>query len=152
VAIGVAVFVAIVAWTAVVIVSKRRVPKPRIVIVPAEAFRSRVLALRGNTPMRWAGLADAVRAYLAAVRPDLGAELTTAELLSRIEDETAGEPSAVQPSSRRRYVATILRQGDLEKFSPWGASTANFDEVLNQALEIPSWAEPQVASEEKAAA
>jgi hypothetical protein len=150
VAIGIAALAAIAAWTAVVIVSKRRVPKPRIVIVPAEAFRSRVLALRGNAPMRWAGLADAVRAYLAAVRPDLGAELTTAELLSRIEDETAGEPPAVQPSSRRRYVAAILRQGDLEKFSPWGALPSNFDEALNRALEIPSWAEPQPMEEEAA--
>jgi len=173
VAIGIAALAAIAAWTAAVILAKRRVPKPHIVIVPSEAFRSRVLALRGNAPMRWAGLADAVRAYLAAVRPDLGAELTTAELLSRIEEEEqaerwrpagwtaagsavppvlAGEPPAVQPSSRRRYVAAILRQGDLEKFSPWGASPANFDEVLNRALEIPSWAEPQVASEEEAAA
>jgi hypothetical protein len=172
VAIGIAALAAIVVWAAVVILAKRRVPKPHIVIVPAEAFRSRVLALRGNAPMRWAGLADAVRAYLAAVRPDLGAELTTAELLSRIEGEEqaerwrpagwtaagsaappvlAGEPPAVQPSSRRRYVAAILRQGDLEKFSPWGASPANFDEVLNHALEIPSWAEPQPMEEEAAA-
>jgi hypothetical protein len=49
-------------------------------------------------------------------------------------------------------VAAILRQGDLEKFSPWGAAPANFDEAVNQALEIPSWAEPPapVAEEEAA--
>jgi len=172
-AIGIAALAAITTWTAVVLLAKRRVPKPRIVIVPSEAFRSRVLALRGNAPMRWANLADAVRAYLSAVRPDLGAELTTKELLERIEEEEqaerwrpagwtaagsaaapapAGEPPAVQPSGRRRYVAAILRQGDLEKFSPWGAAPANFDEALNRALEIPSWAEPQVASDVAAAA
>jgi len=150
VAIGMAALAAIAVWTAVVMLAKRRVPKPQIVIVPAEAFRSRVLALRGDGPMRWADLADAVRAYLAAVRPDLGAELTTSEVLGRIET-LAGEPPAVQPSSRRRYVAAILRQGDLEKFSPWGAAPANFDDALNHALEIPSWAEPQPVEEEAAA-
>jgi len=150
VAIGIAALAAIAAWTAVVIVAKRRVPKPQLVIVPSEAFRSRVLALRGDGPMRWAGLADAVRAYLAAVRPDLGAELTTAEVLARIET-LAGEPPADQPSGRRRYVAQILRQGDLEKFSPWGAAPGNFDDALNRALEIPSWAESHVLEVEAAA-
>jgi hypothetical protein len=147
VAIGIAALAAIAAWTAVVIVARRRVPKPRIVIVPAEAFRARVLALRGDAAMRWAGLADAVRAYLAEVRPDLGAELTTSEIIEKL----AGEPPAVQPSGRQRYVATILRQGDLEKFSPWGAMPGNFDDALNRALEIPSWAEPQPIAEEVAA-
>jgi hypothetical protein len=150
VAVGIAAFVAIAAWTAVVILAKRRVPRPHIVIVPAEAFRARVMALRGDTPMRWANLADAVRAYLAAVRPELGAELTTSEVLARIE-EPAGEPPAVQPPGRRRYVGAILCQGDLEKFSLWGAAPANFNDALNNALEIPSWAEPQPAEEEAAA-
>ncbi len=128
VAIGIAALAAIAAWTAVVIVAKRRVAKPRIVIVPADAFRARVMALRKGDRMRWANLADAVRAYLAAVHADLGAELTTSELLARIEDVS---------------VAQILRQGDLEKFSPWGAAPANFDDALKSALAIPSWAEPQ---------
>jgi hypothetical protein len=152
-AMGIAALVAIAAWAAVVILAKRRVPKPRIVIVPSEAFRSRVLALRGDAPMRWANLADAIRAYLAAVRSDLGAELTTSEVLARIEEIT-GEPPAVQPSGRRRYgaLASILRQGDLEKFSPWGAAAANFDDALDRALEIPSWAEPQPQADEEAAA
>jgi hypothetical protein len=149
VAIGLAVLAAIAAWTAVVILAQRRVARPRIVVMPADAFRARVLALRTSDRMRWANLADAVRAYLAAVRADLGAELTTSELLQRIEDEAQGE-------RRRRYagaaVAAILRQGDLEKFSPWGAAPADFDDVRNQALEIPSWAEPQPPAEEEVAA
>jgi hypothetical protein len=164
VAIGIAALVAIAVWTAVVMLAKRRVPEPHIVIVPGEAFRTRVLALRrGGASMRWAQLADAVRAYLAAVRADLGAELTTSEVLARIEEEeqaeTAGEPPAVRPTSRRRYgaalvtfVAQILRQGDLEKFSPWGAAPANFDDAVNHALEIPSWAEPPAPAEHEAAA
>jgi len=177
VAIGIAVLAAIAAWTAVVSLAKRRVSKPVIVVVPVEAFRSRVLSLRRDTPMRWAQLADAVRAYLAVVRTDLGAELTTAELLAHLEkeeheeerrrlagwtaagpaavSEVAGEPPAVQPPGRRRYVGDvlfqILRQGDLEKFSPWGAAPANFEDAVNRALEIPSWAEPAPVEQEAAA-
>jgi hypothetical protein len=33
-------------------------------------------------------------------------------------------------------VATILRQGDLEKFSPWGARPSDFDPVAAEALEL----------------
>jgi len=175
VAIGIAALAAIAAWTAVVLLARRRVPKPRIVVIPAEEFRSRVMAVRADAPMRWARLADAVRTYLAAVRDDLGAELTTSELLARIEEERrrpagwtaagpaaisgdAGEPPAVQPPSRRRYegdeaalIATILRQGDLEKFSPWGAPPADFDAIAKRALEIPAWAEPPDEQTEEAA-
>src|SRR5438270_4759214 len=176
IAIAIAALAAIAAWTAVVMMAKRRLPKPHIVIIPAEEFRRRVRSLRADAPKRWATLADAVRAYLAAVRADLGAELTTSELLARIGEterrrpagwtaagsaassDLAGEPPAVQPPSRRRYegaaaaiVATILRQGDLEKFSPWGAAPADFDGVAARGLEIPAWAEPPEVQAEEAA-
>jgi hypothetical protein len=136
VAIGIAAVAAITAWAAVVMLAKRRVPKPRIVIVPSDEFGRRLRSLRPDAPKRWATLADIVRAYLAAVRLDLGAELTTSELLSRID-----YPLLTQ----------ILRQGDLEKFSPWGAAPADFDEVAKRALEIPSWAEPPAVQSEVAA-
>ena len=156
VAIGIAALAGVVAWTAVVMLAKRRVTTPHVLIIPADDFRRRVRSLRADAPKRWATLADAVRAYLAAVRVDLGAELTTSELLSHL----AGEPPAVQPPSRRRYegdangvalVETILRQGDLEKFSPWGAAPADFDGVAARALEIPAWAEPPEVQAEEAA-
>ena len=151
--IGLAALCAIAAWTAVVLLARRRKPKMVVVIVPAEQFRSRVLGLRrAAIGMRWASLADAVRAYLASVRSDLGAELTTKELLARVGKgeqlgEVAGEPPAGQPPGRRRYdghdaVAQILHQGDLEKFSPWGPAQADFDDAVNRALEIPLWIEP----------
>jgi hypothetical protein len=153
VAIGIAALAAIAAWVAVVMLAKRRVPKPRIVIIPAEEFLRRMRSLRPDAPKRWATLADIVRAYLAAVRADLGAELTTSELLSHL----AGEPPAVQPPGRWRYyvgaalVETILRQGDLDKFSPWGAAPADFDDISKRALELPSWAEPPEVQTEEAA-
>jgi hypothetical protein len=135
-AIGVAALAAIAAWAAVVMLAKRRVPKPRIVIVPAEEFRRRVRTLRPDSPQRWATLADVVRAYLAAVRPEFGAELTTSELLSRVDHPA---------------IAQILRQGDLEKFSPWGAAPADFEDVAKRALDIPAWAEPPIVHAEEAA-
>jgi hypothetical protein len=158
VVIGIAALAAIAAWTAVVMLAKRLVMTPRVVIVPAEEFRRRVRSLRSDAPKRWAALADVVRAYLAAVRSDLGVELTTSELLARLDAERAGEPPAVQPPGRRRYerggaalVETILRQGDLEKCSPWGAVPGDFNDVAKRALEIPAWAEPPEIQAEEAA-
>src|SRR3954466_9336321 len=116
--------------------AKRRVSKPLIVIAPADEFRRRIRTLRPDSPQRWATLADIVRAYLAGVRAELGAELTTSELLSRVDHPA---------------IAQILRQGDLEKFSPWGAAPADFDALTIQALEIPSWAEPPEVQTEEAA-
>jgi hypothetical protein len=136
IAIGIAALAAIAAWTAVMMLAKRRVTRPRIVIIPADEFRRRVRSLRSDAPKRWAALADIVRAYLAAVRTDLGAELTTSELLSRIDHAA---------------ITQILRQGDLEKFSPWGAAPADFDSVAGHALEIPAWAEPPEIQAEEAA-
>jgi hypothetical protein len=135
-AIGIAALAAIASWAAVVMLAKRRVPKRQIVVIPADEFRRRVRTLRPDAPKRWATLADIVRAYLAAVRSDLGAELTTSELLSRVDHPA---------------VAGILRQGDLEKFSPWGAAPADFNDVAARALEIPAWAEPPVVQTEEAA-
>jgi hypothetical protein len=137
VAIGIAAICAITAWTAVVLLARRRAPKPVVVIVPAELFRSRVLGLRrAAMGMRWAHLADAVRAYLASVRADFGAELTTKELLARV-----GERDQLHEDGCEA-VAQILHQGDLEKFSPWGPAPADFDDAVNRALEIPLWLEP----------
>ena len=153
VAISLAAFAAIAVWVAVVVMARRREPRPVIVVVPSQEFFGRVRALRRNVPMRWAQLADAVRAYLASVRADLGAELTTAELLARVQDDdgltanlggVAGGAPADQPPSGQRYntLAQILRQGDLEKFSPWGATPADFEQALDRALQIPAWIEP----------
>ena len=61
VAIGVAMLAAIAAWTAVVLLAKRRAPMPRIVVAPVDAFRAHAWspcdAMHGI--MRWARLAPA---------------------------------------------------------------------------------------------
>jgi hypothetical protein len=126
-AMAIAAAVAALAWLAAWWASKRKVAASIEPAVPADVrFRRAVDALRANRNrrFRWAGLADATRVYLAATRPDHGTELTTAELLRRLTDDDAVT------------VREILRQGDLEKFSPWGPPTRDFDSLAAQALEL----------------
>jgi len=122
--IGVAALAMLAAWAAVWILARRAAAaaRPEPAVPPADRFRSAVIALRDHpsVPRRWARLADAVRDYLAATT-DLGRELTTTEVIAR-----AG--SAV--------MAEILRQGDLEKFSPWGARAGDFVALCSRALEL----------------
>lgn len=120
--IGVAALLAALAWLAVWRLASRVGVVAAPALPPREQFRATVLALRDDTraPRRWARLADATRAYLAATT-DLGAELTTKELVGRTDDPT---------------IAEILRQGDLEKFSPWGAMEGNFEWLADRALEL----------------
>ncbi|HWW62129.1 MAG TPA: hypothetical protein VN181_12235 [Thermoanaerobaculia bacterium] len=121
--IAIAALLAALVWTAVLLRAKAEQPVMVPFAPPDTRFREIVVALR-NDPRRrkrWAALADATRAYLAATRPHLGPELTTRELLVRAEDPIVRE---------------ILTQGDLEKFSPWGAQPVDFDEVATRALEL----------------
>ena len=110
---------------------RRRRPKAVPVSVPElsaeERFRAAVRALRED-PLRqhrWAALADETRRYLAATRPQLGSELTSTELVPRLD-------------RGQDVVREILRQGDLEKFSRRGAAERAFDEVADRALELAS--------------
>lgn len=127
IAIGIAALCAIAAWALVWFRSRKRA----VVVVPlipaGERYRQAVLALRAAPAdaQRWAALADATRAYLAETRPYLGKELTTTELVPRLADQ-------------ERIAAEILRYGDFEKFSPWGAPERNFEEVADRALELAS--------------
>lgn len=138
VAIGIASLLAVSGWLTVVLLARRRAPVEEIVIVPGERYRAAVATLRSESqgPMRWARLADATRTYLAATDGRFGKDLTTAELLRAVPD-----PGALRE---------ILRQGDLEKFSPWGPAPADFDVVAGRALQIIVWAEPVVVQVEAA--
>jgi len=115
---GIVALMAIGAWIAVVKLDRREeIAEP--IVPPAERFRASVAAARN-----WSQLADAVREYLAAMT------LTTTEILSRNDSKT---------------VAEILRQGDLEKFSPWGPKPADLLALKRRALEL-------IREEEKVAA
>jgi len=57
-------------------------------------------------------------------------ELTTAQLLTHLRPEHVP------------LLTEILRQGDLEKFSPWGAPDDDFSDLARRALEIIDWLEP----------
>jgi hypothetical protein len=112
VALGIAALIAFAAWLGVFRLARRRVPQPVVILDPAEGIRR---------ARDWAELADAVRRYLASTNPALGLELTTRELLARCGDAT---------------VAEVLRQGDLQKFSPWGAAPGDFDALAQRALAL----------------
>lgn len=116
---------------------RARVAAPRVIErqSPEERFRTAVVALRARADgKRWATLADETRRFLAATRPRLGPELTTRELLPRLADD-------------EQVVASILRQGDLEKFSTRGADPLPFDAVAEEALALvtPATAEEAAA-------
>lgn len=129
IAILIAALCAAAAWAAVWARSRRRaeVAPPVDVRTPEERYREAVLALREapSHPRRWAALADATRAYLAATRPAFGSDLTTSELVPLLQE-------------RESVVVDILRQGDLEKFSRRGPQPRDFSEVASQALELAS--------------
>lgn len=124
VAIGVTAFVALLGWAAAWMLHWRAVAAraPQPAIPPAERFRAAVVALRDqpSAPRRWARLADALRDYLAATT-ELGKDLTTTEVIARGGSAVIGD---------------ILRQGDLEKFSPWGARPGDFAALADRALEL----------------
>jgi len=126
IAIAIAALWAIAAWALVWWRTARRAVKTaRPVVRPEERFRRVVAALRANAsnPRRWSTLADETRVYLAATRPHLGSDLTSSEIIPRLAEE-------------EQIVGEILRQGDLEKFSPARRATGDFDAVSVEALEL----------------
>lgn len=135
IAIGIAALLAAIGWAAVVWLARRKTPAHIVVIPPAERYRAAVASLRSHPreAKRWAQLADATRAYLAAADPRYGSDLTTSEILAIVPAEGP--------------LADILHQGDLEKFSPWGATPGDFESVAARALEIIAWAEPPAPEE-----
>ncbi len=120
-AIGIASLVAALAWLAAYLRSKRRrgISAVETYVDAADRFRTQVASSK-----TWASLADATRLYLSTLSPHLGRELTTSQILSRVDAQHAG------------LVATILRQGDFEKFSPWGAPAADFESIRQSALTL----------------
>jgi hypothetical protein len=129
IAIGIAALVAAVAWILVIALSRaqsaeRAAQEPER--DPSERFRATIAALRANpsSTHRWALLADATRTYLASLSPHLGIDLTTSQILPRVDAQHVA------------VIAQILRQGDLEKFSPWGAPSADFDSIAERALDL----------------
>jgi len=131
--IGVASLLAIAGWVTAYLLSRVKKVKPLIVIAPAERFRVAVQQ-SAKSKQRWASLADATRDYLA--QRGFGAELTTSQLLARLDDDIVGE---------------ILSRGDFEKFSPWGPPSGDFDEVAQLALSLIDRFEPREPEQEAAA-
>ncbi len=136
VAMSITALLAVAGWAAVFILARRAAAARAIEpsLPPAEQFRATVIALRDDPAIsrRWARLADALRDYLAA-STSLSKDLTTTEVVAR---------------AASALIAEILRQGDLEKFSPWGARPGDFAALANRALELA----PEPVEQEEAAA
>lgn len=126
---------AIAAWVVVWWRARMKRVVPEVVLAPAEQFRVALDRAR-TSPQRWAAYADAVRAYLA--QRGYGAELTTSQLIPLLPNE-------------HDLIADILRRGDYEKFSPWGALEGDFDALAARAPAIVEAYEPRLIEEEQAA-
>lgn len=124
-----ALLAAIAAWTAVWFRARRNRVTPQPVLTPADQFRVAVERARASK-QHWASLADAVRAYLA--QRGFGSELTTSQLLPLVPHE-------------QQLISEILRLGDHEKFSPWGAPQDDFDALATRASAILAAYEEQAA-------
>jgi hypothetical protein len=126
VAIALAALAAAVSWFALARLAKRARPASEAMAIqlpPNERFRRAVSSLLdGPRPMRWAALADALRAYLAATSP-ITADLTTTEVLSVVD-------------AARDDIAVILQSGDIEKFSTLTVERDDFETVARRALEL----------------
>ena len=133
--IAAAALAAITAWVVVWWGARLKREVPPVVLGPAEQFRVAVDRAR-TSPQCWAAFADAVRVYLA--QRGYGAELTTSQLIPLLSRE-------------HELIADILRRGDYEKFSPWGALEGDFDAVAVRAPAIVEAYEPRVIEEEQAA-
>jgi hypothetical protein len=153
IAIAIAALAAAAAWFAVFRMSKRppvAAATPMATLLPPEErFRRAVaLLLSRPQPLRWAGLADALRAYLAATDV-ISADLTTTEALAVIPSVSEGsgwalrDDAGVSPARPRRSladarddVAVILAAGDIEKFSTDEVQRDDFEAIARRALEL----------------
>ena len=134
IAIGSVALAAIAAWLAAFAFA-RRIARARDglpQLSPVERFRAEVERAGGH----WASLADATRHYLAS--HGYGAELTSRELLGRVREDI------------RPIVAEVLREGDLDKFSPWGSVAPDFNATAARALTLIDLLEPKIVTEEAA--
>lgn len=133
--IAAALLAALGAWAVVWFRARRARVTPQPLLTPAEQFRVSIDQAR-RSRQHWASLADAVRTYLA--HRGYGAELTTSQLLPLLPHE-------------HQLIAEILRLGDYEKFSPWGAPPDDFEALASRAGTILDAYEPKVVEEERAA-
>jgi hypothetical protein len=120
--VGGLVLLAIVAAIALYIRRRRRRPQLAPEAIPLDPpeveFRKTLAALAASNIPRWAELADATRRYLGRVAPELGPELTTAQLLNAARLSNAARSSGVILSRRSaaKDPEVESRQGTGESF------------------------------------
>jgi hypothetical protein len=88
----------------------------------AELRRARALELHPSLVV----IGGAVRRFLARVHPSWGADLTSRELRRELKRHRVREDLVAT-------VDEVLREADLEKFSPWGAPEIDREELIANA-------------------
>jgi hypothetical protein len=146
-AIAIAALVAAFAWIGVWYRAHRKTAPTVIeepLLAPDDEFRNRLRKIRTSPPAdaRWAELADAVRAYLARTRPDLGRDLTSSEIVRILR--RSGEP--VESTDT---ISMILAEADWVKFSPWSSRREDLAQLIERAERLVP-ATPTMQSEEAA--
>ncbi len=130
IAIACAAAAAFLAWAAVLLwkgkVELESVPAPGFDAV----FISRLEALRRRPfeQQAVAEVAELTRDYLARRDPSLARELTTTELIARLQESP--DARLIAP------VTDVLREGDLAKFSPWGSHFDSMSPLVDRAEEL----------------
>jgi hypothetical protein len=124
-AIALVALLAVGAWIAVWLRSRKAVEIVVPPLAPADRLRAAVQTLMDNPSyeLRWAALANETRLFLSTTRPGLSGDLTTTELVPRLGEN-------------ERVVEEILRQGDLQKFSQSGAPDRDFNDVAMRVLDV----------------
>ncbi len=137
VAIGVAALVAAAAWAGLLALHRRRAASRA-----RRAGHSSGGALPGGRGVFDGEAAGAAMGLSRRSHPDLPRR-------ARIR----GRPHELQLLASlggHELIAEILRRGDLEKFSPWGAPPGDFSALAQRALTIPDEFEPAPVAEEAA--
>jgi hypothetical protein len=143
IALAIAAALALLTWGVLYRVTRQRsAPVIAPPLAPEEELHLAVAAIRLQRRLRWAALADATRRYLSRCAPaSLGSELTTRELLRHL-------PSVSRSPEWQSLVGTIVTEGDLDKFSPWGASS-DVGSILDETVRL--LPQPFQAAQETAA-
>lgn len=130
IAIGVATAASIAVWLYLLWAPRtRRTPVAGSLSASEELMRT-IERVRRMPPSddRFAILSDAARAFLSRVDSRLGRELTTSEVLARLDDQV--------PEWIIADVRDILDEGDYAKFSPWGGRAGRFDSIVKEAADL----------------
>lgn len=130
IAIGAAALGAVAIWLYLLWVPAPRQARAPITVSAGEELMRTIERVRQMPPSdeRFSMLSDAARQFLSRVDPRLGRELTSSELMERLQGQF--------PEWLISDVRDVLSEGDYAKFSPWGGRATRFDSVLKETVHL----------------